>query len=98
MDCTYCAVSKRTAELTFVLIIGSLIPRPASMHTLCILGWRKYLDNNSANREKIEFSTPFELYGFEMMPFGLHSASVMLIMFQRMINWILAILCSGVYI
>ena len=29
---------------------------------------------NAASREKAAFSTPFGLYEFEVMPFGLHSA------------------------
>ena len=41
---------------------------------------------NEESREKTAFTTPFGLYEFEVMPFGLHSAPAT---FQRMINYAL---------
>ena len=46
--------------------------------------WQIPLDEGS--RDKTAFTTPFGLYEFEVMPFGLHSAPAT---FQRMINHIL---------
>ena len=46
--------------------------------------WQIPVDEIS--RDKTAFTTPFGLYEFEVMPFGLHSA---LATFQRMINYVL---------
>ena len=43
--------------------------------------WQIPMDEGS--RDKTAFTTPFGLYEFEVMPFGLHSAPTT---FQRMIN------------
>ena len=46
--------------------------------------WQIPMDEGS--RDKTAFTTPFGLYEFEVMPFGLHSAPTT---FQRMINHML---------
>ena len=51
--------------------------------------WQIPMDEGS--RDKTAFTTPFGLFEFEVMPFGLHSVPAT---FQRMINHVLQDCCN----
>ena len=53
--------------------------------------WQIPMDQGS--KDKTAFTTPFGLYEFEVMPFGLHSGPAT---FQRMINHVLLYVIVGI--